>query len=118
MVVRKDRCALGHIGLPGRAIGHLESPRLKALADSLENRIVILQRPASQFGHYFPGDIVRGRAESAGYENDIASDCGFTNCVPNRAAIGYGQLPLHPQPNRKELLGEKTKVGIDDTAEQ
>src|ERR1700676_3638645 len=118
VVVRKHGGTFGYIGLPGGAIGHLKPALLEAYSDLLENRIVEPQRATGQFRNDFPGNIVRGRTESAGDQNDVASGCGFGDRIADRLAIRDGQLPLYAHSQREELLGQKGEVRVDDAAKK
>ena len=118
VVVRKHRCAVGHVGLACGAIGDLQAALFKAFADLLENGFVVAQRTAGQFRDDFPGNVVRSRTQTAGHENDIASGGGFLDRHANGIAVWYSRLLLHSQSKRKKLLGEKREVGVDHAAEK
>ena len=63
-------------------------------------------------------DVVGGRAESAGHEDQVGAGERFLEGLGDGHAIRDGDLPLHPQPEVGEALRQVGEVGVVDVAEQ
>ena len=73
---------------------------------------------AEPFADDFARDVVGRRAEPAGDEDDFRARRGLGESLADHVAIGHRDLPGDAQAERKQRLGEKFEVGVEDIAEQ
>ncbi len=108
----------GALGLPpiARAHGHVTPG--EALFDGGHHRFIVDQCEAQQFGDRFAGEVIGGRAQSAGDQHHIGPAKGLGHRLANGIAIRHGDLALDPQAERKKRLADKLEMGVEDAAEE
>ena len=68
-----------------------------------------IKRQAEKLGGDFPGDIVSGRAEAAGDDNDIRARQGLHQRLADGLAIRDGDLPGDSKAQGEKFLPEEAR---------
>ena len=76
------------------------------------------QRQAEQFGGDLAGDVVAGRPEPAGDDDDVAPRDGLEQGQPDFLAVRDADLPLDAQSELKQLAAQPVGMGVERLPEQ
>jgi len=118
VLVREDLRAGWNIGLTRDACCPFDFANRQPLFERLQKLPVLAQLQPEQIGHDFARNIVAGRSEHAGYEQDLAVRKQIAQRMADDLAIRNSALFLDPQTERKNLTGDEIEMRIDNIAEQ
>ena len=90
-----------------------QPPTAKHFLDRIKNRLVESQFTIQHSRNHLAGDIVVGWTETSCNQNDIGSGKGLLQYRPDFVPVRNRGLPLNPNTQLKQLLAEKTQVGVD-----
>ena len=118
MRVVEDGRSIRHLGLAGDGSVERTPVTGKELLDRLQNGRIVGQWPVEQVRHEVARDVVRGRAQSAGHQDEVGPAERFFERGADGWAIGHTDLPVHAQAEREKRLPQECEVRVRDVAEQ
>ena len=92
--------------------------RAEPFDDGAGDGLILEQAKPEQLRSDLTSDVITGRSETAGDNEDIATAESLQQRIANSGAIRYGRLSGNPQTKRKELLTEIGQVRVRDAAKE
>ena len=118
VVVLNDGRTGGHLGLARDARQEGAFDLLVKCLQTVEDRRVLRQRTAEQFGGEVARQVVARRPEAAGDQHEVSASERFLERVTDGGSVGHAHLLVNPQAEGEEFLAEKGQVGVGDVAEE
>src|SRR5438046_4642737 len=109
-VVRQHLGANRNLRLPPDSFRQRDTAKRKSAVDRLAHSRVFDQLELQQLGDSLPRDIVGGRSETAGDENDFCAWKNIPECKGNGRPIGNGALFVDPEGEFKKLTDHESHV--------
>ena len=117
-VVVKDRAALRQQGL-GVVVGREVPAVPDVVVQPLALGPVLHQGKAEGLGEDLLGQIVAGRPEAAGRDDDVGAALGDLDAGAQPfGVVAHDGVPAHVDPDPREHLGDIARVGVRHMAEQ
>ena len=91
---------------------HRELPRRELRRDAVEDLRVKNQLQPERLRHRLARHVVRGRPQPARDDDQVRAAHRLLQHLGDRHAVRHRHLPLDPQPQPEQPLGQKTQVGI------
>ena len=117
--VRQDGASVRHEGLALIQFVEVDVPYGSHRAHLLVDGLVAYQFHAEQPGQRMFGDVVLGRAETAGADDDVGVRQRLRDGFGDRfGSVGYRSDPVDFDSGRVQLFADPCRVGVDDLSDQ